>query len=464
MTVVYTSQGLVNPVTIQLFSITLGLLATITNAAPTAGSYQFTVPTPPQEPITDAYLRLSTPGGAAAQSALFAYYKVQAIVEVTVPADTLYKGETYRITWTSTGPAFPVHVLLYYGTPERQAVTGEACVPWNDPQGNDYTGCVLSYDNENEMCATQVDDEGLWVQGEQCKPLSSTFKLVLPVVNTTTTVLSTDGQATLTLAAASTDLPSPGEPYSIVVAAAVSGIKHDGMSDYFTIGSASVMLDFKIFQTDPGVALDVLRKGIWTFLADALGVEPERVGVELTSLRQASETTQYRVLARIQGRDATTEKSAYEAAHGFVTQWEDARSGLYAGVATDVFRLDVASEPKVELVEEPVAEAMTQAPTPVAGLQYQSGESARNVPLSFEPHQQADKGPGITSTTSDENGVSVNGGGGGREWAWSPVAVIVGGVATLVGVALLAFLGVYVARRRYLRVRTESVLRMHTSV
>jgi hypothetical protein len=51
------------------------------------------------------------------------------------------------------------------------------------------------------------------------------------------------------------------------------------------------MLDFNVFQTDPGVALDVLRNVIWTFLAAALGVEPERVGLELMSLRQASETT-----------------------------------------------------------------------------------------------------------------------------------------------------------------------------
>jgi hypothetical protein len=311
----------------------------------------------------------------------------------------------------------------------------------------------LSYDNVNEMCATQVDDQGLWVQGEQCEPLSSTFKLVLPVVDTTTTVLSTDGQATLTLAAASTDLPSPGEPYSVVVAAAISGVKHDGRSADFIIGSASVMLDFNIFQTDPGVALDVLRNVIWAFLSAALGVEPERVGVELMSLRQASEKTQYRVLARIQGSDATTEKSALEAAQGFVAQWEDAGSPLFAGVATDVFQLDTVSEPKMELVEE--------SGTVTAG-------SARNVPLPFKPLEVADKGPGMgtsSATTTSHNVVSVNGGGGGVSWwARSPVASIAGGLAALVAVALLAFLGVYVARRRRPRVRTGSVLRVHTSV
>jgi len=237
ITVIYTSEGLVSPVTVQIYSSELGLLATLTNDASTSGSYQFIAPAPPGDPVTDAYLLLSTPVGAQAQSPPFTFYQAQAISDVTLPATTLYKGQAYRISWHASGISFPVAVLLYSGTPDRRTVSDQPCVPWEDVSGNEYHGCVLSYDLSSEMCATEVDEDGLWVAGGQCQPLSATFKLILAVADPTNPLSSTDGYTTFHIPSSSTELPSPGAVYTIVVAAATSGHKHKARSIDFTIGS-----------------------------------------------------------------------------------------------------------------------------------------------------------------------------------------------------------------------------------
>eukprot|EP00624_Nannochloropsis_granulata_P004038 evm.model.NODE_30269_length_19457_cov_23.303541.1 len=237
ITVAYTSEGLVNPVSVQIYSTELGLLATLTNHASTSGTFRFIAPAPPRDPVTDAYLLLSTPVGAQAQSPPFTFYQAQAISDVTLPATTLYKGQAYRISWRASGISFPVAVLLYSGTPDRRTVSDQPCVPWEDVSGNEYYGCVLSYDFSSEMCATEVDEDGLWVAGGQCQPLSATFKLILAVANSTKPLSSIDGHTIFHIPASHTELPSPGAVYTIVVAAATSGHKHEARSVDFSIDS-----------------------------------------------------------------------------------------------------------------------------------------------------------------------------------------------------------------------------------
>ncbi len=461
ITVAYTSKGLVDPVTVQLFSNELGLLASLTDAAPTLGSYQFTVPAPPREPLVDAYLVLSTPSGASVQSSAFTLYMAQALLDVAVPAQTLYKGQGYPVTWKTTGLPFPVAVLLYSGTPARLTVSGEPCVPWNDASGNHYTGCILSYDLVNEMCATQVDVDGLWVAGGQCQPLSATYKLVLAAVDPSTPVPSTDGQATLQLSSSTTELPSPGEPYSIVVVGATTG-KRKASSASFAIASPGVLLDFNILQTDPGVALEVLRDVVRTFLAATLGVDIARLLVEMTPLlgRQVREVTQIHVQARIVGSDATTDKASYDAAQGFVRQWGDPTSPLYADPDANFFQLDAATQPIVTFEDPTGAIPITQAPTPNADLD----KDGFVVPVNLS--KQAGQDKSRLTITTDKAAIQQEGGGGngsgGAARGFAPLASILGGVAALVGVAALLFMGLYLARRR--RPRARSVLRVQQGV
>ena len=78
-------------------STSLGLVSTLTTSAPISGSYTFIVPTPPSEPITDAYIVVSAADNSV-ESAIFSLYYRQTLSNVAIPADTLFKGETYRVS------------------------------------------------------------------------------------------------------------------------------------------------------------------------------------------------------------------------------------------------------------------------------------------------------------------------------------------------------------------------------
>jgi len=455
ITVAYTSQGLTDPVTVQIYSTQLGLLSTITDAASTSGSYKFIAPAPPRDPVTDAYLLLSTPAGARAQSPPFTFYQAQAIVDVTLPAaTTLYKGQAYRVSWHASGVPFPVAVLLYSGTPDRFTASGQPCVPWKDAAGNQYNGCVLSYDLTNEMCATEVDDSGLWVAGGQCQPLSATFKLVLAVIDPTTPPPSTDGQTTFMLPASATELPSPGSPYSIVVAAATSGLKHEARSRDFSIGSPSVLLGFAILQTQTNTPLNVLRSLLLTFLSTALGVDPSRLAVELASVPQDDPTAplQYLVQTSIKPASNFLDRGAYEAAQSFLSGWADPSSPLYqAQDAQQLFKLISSSQPTLGFLERAGAEAITQSPTRAADVE----------PLPYQPGGGQDKGDINIVPTGEEEGRE-----GGKEeggpWARvMPLVGFLGGFGALFGVLVMISLGVYIVRRR--RPQARRVLRVQQS-
>jgi hypothetical protein len=261
LTVSYTSEGVVDPVTIRVLSKQLGLLLEVTDAGPTSGSVSFTLPAPPQEPLQDAYIEVSVASGSATpvQSAPATYYKAQGVRNVRVPAATLYKGQSYTVTWEANGLPFPVSVLLYTGSDGRQTVDGQPCLPWKDTSGVEYTGCVLSYDLVNEVCATAVDQDGLWADGGQCAPVSSTFKYVLLAAGgdgADPAILSTQGSATISLAAASTALPTPGTQYSVVVAAARAGLKQSTHSEFFAVAESNVVLGFGVIRRDPAPALE----------------------------------------------------------------------------------------------------------------------------------------------------------------------------------------------------------------
>ena len=453
ITVAYTSEGLANPVTVQIYSTELGLLATITEAASTSGSYQFIAPAPPRDPVTDAYLLLSTPAGARAQSSPFTFYQAQGVHDVTLPATTLYKGLSYGISWRASGVPFPVAVLLYSGTPDRLTVSEQACVPWRDATGHRYHGCVLSYDLTNEMCATEVDDSGLWVAGGQCQPLSSTFKLILDVIEPTTPLPSTDGQTTFQLPASATELPSPGSPYSIVVAAATSGLKHEARSADFSIGSPSVLLGFFILQTQPNTRLDGLHSVLLTFLSTVLLVDPSRLAIELDSVAQDDPTVpaQYLVQTSITPASSFLDRGAYEAAQSFLSGWANPSSPLYQALeAQQRFKLVNATEPSLSFLERAGAETIMLSPIRAADVE----------PLSYQPGGGQDKGDINVGTPMGEEGGKEEGG----PWKGKgikPLVGVLGGFAVLFGVLVAVFLGVYIVRRR--RPQARRVLRVQQS-
>lgn len=261
LAVAYTSEGLQDPVTVRVLSVELGLLFNVTDAAPTSGTVLFTLPAPPREPLQDAYVEVSVASGAAApvRSPLATYYKARSLDNVRLPAATLYKGQSYTVTWEATGLPFPVSVLLYAGTNARQTMDGHPCVPWKDTAGVEYTDCVLSYDLVNEVCATAVDEDGLWKEGGQCAPIASTSKYVLQAAGgegADPQVMSTQGSATMSLAAASADLPAPGVDYSFVVAASAAGRHESARSDVFVVEESDVMLTFGIIRQEPSAALE----------------------------------------------------------------------------------------------------------------------------------------------------------------------------------------------------------------
>jgi len=304
------------------------------------------------------------------------------------------------------------------------------------------------------MCATEVDDSGLWVAGGQCQPLSATFKLVLAVIDPTIPLPSTDGQTTFQLPAFVTELPSPGAPYSIVVAAATSGLKHEARSSDFSIGSPSVLLGFAILQTETNARLDRLRSVLVTFLSTVLVVDPSRLAVELASVPQDDPTAplQYLVETSIKPASTFLDTGAYEAAQSFLSNWIDPSFPLYqAQDAQQLFKLISSSQPTLGFLERAGAEAITQSLTRAVDVE----------PLPFQPGGGQDKGDINIVPTGEEEG-----GEGGKEeggpWArFTPLVGVLGGFGALFGVLVVIFLGVYIVRRR--RPQARRVLRVQQS-
>lgn len=151
VTIEYTSTGVVLPLSIELWSLQLGFIAKITDDAPTNGSYSFNFNIT-HSPIDNAFLVLYTPSGARAHSSTFSLYPRPSLSNVSLGADTIYKGLSYNVMWTSTGLSFPIAVLLYQGTfGERTTVSGQKCVPWVD-RGITHDECILNYDQIRNLC------------------------------------------------------------------------------------------------------------------------------------------------------------------------------------------------------------------------------------------------------------------------------------------------------------------------
>jgi hypothetical protein len=309
----------------------------------------------------------------------------------------------------------------------------------------------LSYDLTNEMCATEVDDSGLWVAGGQCQPLSATFKLVLAVVDPTTPLPSTDGQTTFQLPASATELPSPGATYSIVVAAATSGLKHEACSADFSIGSPSVLLNFFIFQTESNTRRDGLRSGLVAFLSTVLDVDPSRLVIELDSVAQDNSTAPVRHLVQtsIKPASSSRDRGAYEAAQAFLSGWADPSSPLYQALeGQQTFQLINTTEPSLSFLERAGAEAIMQSPIRAEDVE----------PLSYQPGGEQDKGDINVLVSTGEEGGKEEGG------AWegiTPLMGVLGGFGMLFGVLVAVFLGVYIVRRR--RPQARRVLRVQQS-
>ena len=330
--VLYTSSGVVLPVTIELWT-NLGFIATITDNAPTNGSYQFEVVASHFSKIDDAFFVLSTSSGARAQSSSFSLYPQQSLSNMSVGATTLYKGVSYNVTWNSTGLPFPVAILLYRGIPDqRSTVSGHKCLEWKD-RGITHQGCVLSYDLNSEMCATEVGDNGRWLVGGRCKPLSETY----PLISVMETALSTDNRAQIEFPAAETDLPFPSTDYSIVVAATTS-LKMEARSAIFGIQNPLIEIVFPIVVQGYGKPLAEIQASVLNILTTVLDIEPSRLLVDLSG-----SGVHDLVRVRIQPTNSLLENAAFEAAQLFVTQWSDPTSPLIKAVNnTTLFSLDTA--------------------------------------------------------------------------------------------------------------------------
>ena len=379
ITVAYTSQGVVGPVLVQVHSLALGLLFNITTEGPTSGSISFVAPAPPQDPLRDVFILLRSPDGAAsAQTAPGTYYPQRRLSQVTLPGPTLYKGAAYEVTWRAAGEPFPVAVMLYAGNATRETESGRPCLPWRDAAGQNYTGCVLSYDLVNEVCATAVDAEGRLVEAGQCKPAATAAALVLTAAaaGEGPALLSSDGRATLALPAPLTELPTPGRQYTVVVAAANPGTKAAARSAPFAIEAPAVRLDFGVLLAPvadaaaafaaPDAASDPLPDLMAEFLAGALGVDRARVSVERVAEAPSSQEEQqqregdaansrFDVRATIAPPPDATRVSAVEAGEAFVRGWPHQPAGDESAAAPAVppalaavgFQLDASAPPSL---------------------------------------------------------------------------------------------------------------------
>lgn len=432
----YKSEGLSEPVHVQVYSDKLGVLANITDTAPTSGTFHFIAPAPPQDPVDDAYVVLSTPGGARAQSAPFVYFQAQGVFDVAVPAASLVKGLPYRVSWAATGIPFPVAVSLYSGTADRVTVTGQACVPWRNAAGIHYTGCVLSYDLTSEMCATKVDEDGLWVAGGQCQPVSATFKLVQHIVDPTAPVPSTDEFTIMKLPVSTYELPSAGKHYRVVVAAAKAGNKQEAQSADFVIENPSVQLAFSIFQIDLGIPLNTIRDILLAFVAIVLGVDPSRLGVDMNPVQDVASRglTQYRVVTIIRANAESTETPALEAALGFVRQWTDPDSLLHQAIDAQLIKLDEVTQPTVELITKNDTKSVAKLLSPTNKSDMKAHEDGS---ISIEGH---DTERALRKVL--------------RPWKY-----VAPGIGVLFAAINLVFLSIYILRRQ----RPRSTLRVQSS-
>jgi hypothetical protein len=451
ITVTYTSQGVVDPVLVQVFSLSEGLLFNVTAEGPTAGSISFVAPAPPQDPIPDAYILLSTEpatgwGAVSARTGPVTYFKARQLSQVALPATTLYKGAQYEVTWRAAGKPFPVAVMLYAGTAQRVTEAGKPCVPWRDAAGQKYTGCVLSYDLVNEVCATAVDYDGLLVEAGQCKPATTAFALVL-TVPAESPIMSSDGRATLALPASLTELPVPGPTYTVVVAAATAGAKEAARSPPFSIEAPAVRLDFGILAAPNTPAATAAAAAVGAeppadlvadFLAGTLGVSRSRVGVQLAEAQArqggggAAEPTPFRVLATIAPAPDATRVSAVEAGEAYIRNWPNLNAPLPTGLDAAGFQLDASVPPSMSLVgsgddegarHEPAGRRQRRLAAVGAGRVL---APAVDGELASEAPEVPTTGPSVVSHSR-------------------PVLVVIVGVVA-VGV-LLAVMGVFVARR-----------------
>lgn len=377
ITVAYTSQGLAGPVLVQVHSLALGLLFNVTTRGPTSGSISFVVPAPPQDPLRDAFILLrSADGAASAQTAPATYYPQRRLSQVTLPASTLYKGASYEVTWRAAGEPFPVAVMLYAGNATRETESGRPCLPWRDAAGQNYTGCVLSYDLVNEVCATAVDADGRLLEAGQCKPAATAAALVL-TAGDGPALLSSDGRATLALPAPLTELPTPGSQYTVVMVAANPGTKAAARSAPFAIEAPAVRLDFGVLLAPgadataafaaPDAATDPLPDLMADFLANALGVDRARVSVERVAEAPSSQeerqqqrdgdaaNSRFDVRATIAPPPDATRVSAVEAGEAFVRGWPHQPAGDESAAAPAVppalaavgFQLDASAPPSL---------------------------------------------------------------------------------------------------------------------
>lgn len=389
ITVTYASQGVAGPVRVEAHSLSLGPLFNVTAEGPTSGSVSFVALPPPADPVRDAYLLLRTGNQGdgeeqiSARTGLVTYYPRRRLSQVALPAATLYKGAQYEVTWRAAGEPFPVAVMLYSGTAERVTEAGRPCVPWRDAAGQNYTGCVLSYDLVNEVCATAVDAEGRLLEAGQCKPATAAAALVLTAAGGEgagdAALLSSAGRATLALPAASTELPVPGASYTVVVAAAAAGTKAAARSPPFAIAAPAARLDFGVLldalAATPVAGLaattESLADLVADFLAAALRVERPRVSVQpLAAERGAGH--KFRVRAAIAPAPDATRVSAAAAGEAFVRGWRNRNlsAPVPAGLAAVGFRLDDAVPPALSLVgpEDAAAAASSHDDAPRRSL------------------------------------------------------------------------------------------------
>ena len=324
----YASSGDVGKVTVELWS-DAGLLSQITDNAPTNGSYRFGFEYV-GIPADKAFLVLSSASGARAESSRFSILPPQHLSDVSVGGggDTVYKGMPFNVTWHSAGVPFPVTVLLYHGTPDqRRTVSDQPCVPWKDG-GVTHEGCLLSPDLRSDMCATEVDDNGRWIVGGRCEPLSATYRLI----SVLHTGVSTDNLARIELPAAETELPAAetelpaAETGYTVVVASTTSLQMEARSAVFAIDMPMVELTFPILLTSTeraGTSRAGVLPVLQEILTSVLHIDSSRLDVDVTG---AGVHDLVRVM--IHPTTSVVQAAALEVARSFVTQWSDPTSAL----------------------------------------------------------------------------------------------------------------------------------------
>ena len=182
------------------------------------------------------------------------------------------------------------------------------------------------------MCATEVDDDGRWLVGGRCKPLSETYSLI----SVMKTGLSTDNHSQIEFPAANTKLPFPSTAYSIVVAATTS-LKMEARSALFGIENPTIGIDFTILQGNAGTPLAEIQASILHILTTVLEIETSRLIVDIAKTNGVRDL----VSARIRPTNSLASRAAFEAAQMLVQQWTDPTSPLNKAVNnTELFSID----------------------------------------------------------------------------------------------------------------------------